>query len=268
MNKDFKAGIVSVTFRQYAYENFIKYTKLTDLSCVERGSDIHVPYNDIEKALKVSKKMQENNLETVSYASYYRLGISQQRALLINAADTFTMILQIAGLIEAPSIRVWGGELSSARLDANAKKAIIDDTIRIAALAKASDKDISLEYHSNTITDNAESAVDFIKAVRDGGGSNVYLYWQPNQNITFEKNKAELKKICPYLTNIHVFAWQGNERFPLEHHRDIWREYIDIIAEHNHGGGNAKHNFLLEFVKDDSVEQCIEDAKTLIELLN
>ena len=260
MNKNFKAGVVSVTFRQYAYENFIKYTKLTDLSCIEWGSDIHIPYNDNEKANNVADKMQENNLNTVSYGSYYRLGTGRQ--------DIFPMILRTAEIIKAPSIRVWGGESPSSKLDKSARDAIINDALETAALAKSLNKNISLEYHRNTITDNPESAVDFIKAIRDGGGGNIYLYWQPNQYITFEENKSELEKICPYLTNIHVFAWKDAERFPLEHHKDIWKEYINIIAEQTHDIDNGEHNFLLEFVKGDSIEQFVEDAKTLIELLN
>jgi len=268
MNENFKAGVVSVTFRQYAYKNFIKCVNRTELSCIEWGSDIHVPYDDYDKAYDISDTMWENNLETASYGSYYKLAVPLPKWNNKEPSDIFPMIVQTAKIIEAPSIRVWGGELSSSRLNADMKKNIIDDAIRIAALAKAENQDISVEYHGNTITDNAESAVDFIKAVRNGGGSNVYLYWQPNQNLTFDENKSELEKICPYLTNVHVFAGEGSERFPLEHHKDKWRAYIDIIEEKTCNISKNKHNFLLEFVKGDSVEQFIEDAKTLIELLN
>ena len=264
MNENFKAGVVSVTFRQYAYENLIKYTKLTELSCIEWGSDIHVPYDDNEKAYKTAEKMRDNSLETASYGSYYRLGVPQK--WLTESADIFPMILQTAKIIDASNVRVWGGELSSASLDADARKIIVDDALRVSMLAKSANKAVSIEYHGNTITDNADSAINFIKAVRDGGGDNVYLYWQPNQHITFEENKTELKKICPYLSNIHVFAWEGSERFPLGYHRDRWSEYINII-EQTHDSGNNRHNFLLEFVKGDKVDQLVEDAEILIELL-
>lgn len=265
MNKNFKAGVVSVTFRQYAYKNFIKYTKLTDLSCIEWGSDIHVPYDNLEKAQAVADEMSENNLETVSYGSYYRLSIGQ--AGLAEPVDVFPMILKTAEALKAPSIRVWGGILKSSELDGTKRRAIIDDAIRIAAIAKAADKDIALEYHGNTITDTAESALDFINAVRDGGGENIYLYWQPNQHTTFEENKIDLVKICPYLSNIHVFSWEGDERFPLKKHKDRWSEYIGIIEEQTDGKSNEKHSFMLEFVKDHTVEQFVEDAETLLELL-
>ena len=274
MNENFKAGVVSVTFRQYAYENLIKYTKLTELSCIEWGSDIHVPYDDNKKAYKTAEKMRENSIKTASYGSYYRLGVPQKwltesetAAITGDRVDIFPMILQTAKLIEASNVRVWGGELSSASLDADARKVIVDDALRVSMLAKSANKSVSVEYHGNTITDNADSAINFIDAVRDGGGDNVYLYWQPNQHITFEENKSELKKICPYLSNIHVFAWEGSERFPLGHHRNRWGEYINIIAEQTHDSGNNKHNFLLEFVKGDNVNQFVEDAEILIELL-
>lgn len=265
MYERFKAGIVSVTFRQYAYENFIKYTKLTDLSCIEWGSDIHIPYNDNVKARNVADKMRETYLETVSYGSYYRLGLEQQKGVTnLTNEHIFSMILQTAEIINAPSIRVWGGALPSAELSESERKAIVEDTLRVAVAAKIKNKLISVEYHGNTITDNLESALNFIKAVRDNGGDNVYLYWQPNQYMTFEENKSELKQICPYLSNIHVFAWKDGERFPLEVQKDIWKEYVEIVAEQT----DDNHNFLLEFVKGDKVEQLVEDAKILIEVLN
>ena len=256
MDKNFKAGIVSVTFRQYEYKEFIEYTKLTDLSCIEWNSEAHVPYNEPEKAQAVRNEMRENNLVTTSYGSYYYLGQPYD-------PEVFSMILETAKKLSAPMIRVWGGITGSENLNEQDRKNIIDDTLRIAEKAKEDNIDISLEYHSNTITDTIDSALDFIKEVRKQGGENVYLYWQSKQNKSFEENRQELIKICPYLSNIHVFAWENTERFSLIKHKERWEIYIKIIKD---SGGN--HNFLLEFVKGDEVGQMVEDAKVLTELLD
>jgi len=69
--------------------------------------------------------------------------------------------------------------------------------------------------------------------------------------------------LCPYLSNIHVFAWAKNERYPLAGYRDNWEAYINIIKNNS----DENHDFLLEFVRGDSVEQMIEDAKTLAEMV-
>ena len=257
-NSKFRAGVVSVTFRQYAYRNFIKYVKDTALSCIEWGSDIHAPYNDTEKAADIKNEMAANNLITASYGSYYKLGQKYE-------PDVFPMILRTAKIISAPMIRVWGGVKNSADLTLQERDAIIKDAVNTAESAQEENINISLEYHGGTITDTADSAVDFIKEVRNRGGNNVYLYWQPNQYISFSENKLNLMKICPYLSNIHVFAWDKDARLPLSEHKNIWGEYINIVK--NCTRPDTKHDFLLEFVKGDSAEQFGDDAKVLIELL-
>ena len=148
-------------------------------------------------------------------------------------------------------------------LNKQSRQKITDDALSIAESAKKENINISLEYHQNTITDTIESALDFIQEVRQSGGENIYLYWQPNQNKSVEQNKSELELICPYLSNVHVFAWEKTERLPLAEHKDRWEAYLDIIK---HTG--RKHDFLLEFVKGDEFDQMIEDAKVLIDLLD
>ena len=254
MNKNFRAGIVSVTFRQYDFIDIIKYIKLTDMSCIEWGSDIHLPYGEQKKAAAVAQEMAKNNLAAASYGSYYRLGQPCEPGLV-------SMIIETAKKISAPMIRVWGGTTGSGSLDSQGRKKIIDDALIIAESAKKENIKISLEYHADTITDTAESALDFIKEVRQSGGENVYLYWQQNQYKTFGENKAELELICPYISNIHVFAWEKNERLPLIEHRGRWESYINILKD-----AGENHDFLLEFVKGDTVGQMVEDAKVLIDL--
>ena len=256
MSNNLRAGIVSVTFRQYAFRHFIEYIKPSGLSCIEWGGDIHAPYNDLQKAEAIAGEMQKNNLATASYGSYYRLGQTHE-------PEQFSMILETAKKLSAPMIRVWGGAKASRKLTKQERKEIIGDALVISEKARQENIKVSLEYHADTITDTIKSALDFIREVRKQGGGNIYLYWQPNQFMDYIDNKSDLMLLCPYLTNIHVFAWDKTERLPLTEHKDRWKSYIHVIK--NHGG---EHDFLLEFVKDDAVGQMLEDAKILIELLD
>ena len=222
MSKNFRAGLVSVTFRQYDFKEIIKYINSTDLSCVEWGSDVHVPYDNPDNADLVNRETAVSGLITASYGSYYRLGQS-------NEPELFDMILQTAEKLTAPMIRVWGGTEGSESLSSRSRDNIIADTLNIAGKAAMKGIKISLEYHQNTITDTPESALAFINEVRNRDGENVYLYWQPNQNLTFDENKRALTKICPYLSNVHVFAWEQSARLPLGEHRECWAAYMDII---------------------------------------
>ena len=257
MDRKHRAGLVSVTFRQCEYQDIVNYVKLAGLSCVEWGGDVHAPYDDAEKANLIDAEMCANNLVTSSYGSYYRLGTD-------NEPDIFDRVMKVAVNLSAPVIRVWGGVSGSRSLSAESREGIIKDALSIAEKAKQANIKIALEYHQDTITDTVKSALGFMEEARARGGDNIYLYWQPNQNLQFLENKDALVDICPYLTNIHVFAWEGAVRLPLRAHSDRWAGYINIIREHS----NAEHDFLLEFVNGDSAVQMAEDAEVLAELLS
>ena len=260
MNSNFRAGVASVTLRQHAFVNFMKHVVKTGLSCIEWGSDIHAPYNDLEKAAAIAYEMRANNLSAASYGSYYKLGDLPFDQ--IKSKNLFGMILSAAKVLGAPMIRVWGGERASKFIDAGIRRSIIDDAVAVAETAKKDNIDISVEYHQNTITDTVESALGFIRDVRNSGGDNVYLYWQMNHLLDFTGNKHELTQVLPFLSNIHVQAREGDARLMLAEQKHHWEEYIEIVKS-----TGRKHDFLIEFTKNDNPDNLAEDAKTLIELL-
>ena len=52
-------GLTSVTFRDKDYETILDYCVKSGISCIEWGSDVHVPENDLEKAEKVRRASAE-----------------------------------------------------------------------------------------------------------------------------------------------------------------------------------------------------------------
>lgn len=251
----FKTGLVSVTFRQFACERIIGYVKKTNLSGIEWGSDIHIPFDNPQRAADVCELMKNSGLETFSYGSYYKS--------LRSTNEDFDKILSNAVLLGTDNIRIWGGAVGSKSLSEEDRTNIIADTIEKANTAKAKNIALSFEYHQNTITDDIDSALDLMTKIRSAGADNVYLYWQPNQNKAFEENCEVLKKVCPYLSNVHVFSWEGADRFPFARHTDRWTQYFKIIKDNS----GKNHNLLMEFVKGDSEQQFYEDAETLSNIL-
>lgn len=247
-------GLVSVTFRQYQYKNIIKHMKYTQLKCIEWGSDIHAVIKNEERALRIRAESESKDVIISAYGSYYRLGFS--------GGAKFPDYLRIAEILGTSMIRVWGGINPSSALNAEARRNIIQDILNISKISKEKNIYISVECHPNTITDNIDSALDFIKAVRSED-PDVYLYWQPDHDLSFRENKINLLKVCPYLSNVHVFACEGSERFTLYEQKDYWREYFEIIRD-NAGG---EHSVMLEFVLDNTVEQFVRDAEVLCEIL-
>lgn len=253
-----KIGLVSVTFRELSVEEIINVAKNAGLECIEWGADVHVLPGDIEKALKVAKLMKENGLETVSYGSYYRVGQSKD----------FETIIETAIALETKNIRIWAGVKDSEEVSCEQRKQLVDEIKSITSLASKKGLTVSFEYHGWTLTNTQESTVKLLEEVNM---DEIFTYWQPLAGISHEENLNNLKQLnrLGKLKNIHAYHWVNNVkpynwvntvRLPLIEGKEVWQEYIDL-------GRETAESILLEFVKDDSIDQFYEDAKILKEMM-
>jgi 3-dehydroshikimate dehydratase len=255
-----KSGLVSVSFRNLSVDKVIEAVKTSGLMAIEWGGDVHVPHGDLKKAKEVKEATIKAGLEVAAYGSYYKAGES------IEAGLSFESVLDTAVELGAPTIRVWAGNRDSGNANDSYRRKVADDLIRIGTLAEKKNKSISLEYHVHTLTDSNESAVKLIKEVNHG---NVMNYWQPPVNTTITHGDCinGLKAVLHKLTNIHVYQWVYENdqyiRFPLIDGFQYWKEYFDIVKT-----TNKDLYAMLEFIKDDSLEQLKKDADTLNKLIN
>ena len=249
-----ESGLVSVSFRCLSAEEVVRVAAESHLKGIEWGSDVHVPPGDMERAKNVRRLTEQAGLETFAYGSYYRAGENE------NPKQDFLPYLKTAEVLGAPSIRVWAGTKWSWRADEAYVKKVVEDTQIICDMAKERHIKICYEYHGWTLTDNRFSAVDTVKLVQR---DNLYLYWQPNFALTEDENRLALKMALPYLDHVHVFYWDANEaKFPLSQGKTLWKSFIDIVKS-----DGKRHDFMLEFLKDNSTQQCANDAHTLNSLL-
>jgi len=235
-------GLTSVTFRHLTWLEVICVAVECGLQGIEWGGDIHCPPGDVDLAREIAAATHEAGLAVLSYGSYYRLG----------AGEDFAPVLASAAALGAPMIRVWAGGKAS-RLYTDEERALATaDATRIAEQAAAQGITVALEYHRDSLTDCAASAVGLLQAA-----GNVKTYWQPNPELPREQNLAELQAVLPWLTYVHVFQWRHDgTRLPLQDGADDWAAYFAAAGEH---AGAA----ILEFVKDNCPAQCASDAATL-----
>lgn len=245
-----KKGIVSVTFRKFSPEKIISLAKENGLSCIEWGSDMHVPEGDLENAGRVAEMMKTAGLETVSYGTYYRLGSYE------NPEEVFENYLKTAHVLEAKNLRIWAGTKNSGDASPSERAAMVNEAKKVCKMAKEQSKTVSFEYHSGTLTDNEDSAARLMEEI---GADNLYLYWQPNQFKSEEYNINALKKVKKYVSNIHLFQWSGTERFPLKDGITVWKRYLELL--------DGDRAVLMEFVKDDTEQQFIEDVSAFSEII-
>jgi sugar phosphate isomerase/epimerase len=252
-----KSGLVSVSFRNKEVDEIISLIKKANLSCIEWGGDVHVPHGDTNKAKEVYQKTIDAGLIVAAYGSYYKAGESEESGL------SFERVLSSAKELHAPTIRVWAGNRDSKDADLNYREKVVNDLLRIANISEKENISISLEYHVHTLTDSDESTK---KLMEDAKDKNILFYWQPPVNLSVEECKKGLKTVLPRLSNVHVYHWtyENGEyiRFPLIDGYANWSEYFRIIKEFK-----KDHFAMLEFIKNDSEEQLIEDAKILNKLI-
>ena len=250
--EDFMIGLTSVTFRQLPYQDIIDLARQARLNGIEWGSDIHVPEGNIPLAEEVAEQTAKAGLRVISYGSYYRLGTYE------NAKKEFFKYLETASALKAPVIRVWAGTAEPDAISEVEFLRLASEAQAIAHMAEERGITVAFEYHRGTLTQDSRSA---LRLLRIADCANLKTYWQPNPDISFEENKRELQEILPYLSNIHVFHWEGaNVRYPLAEGAKKWRDFISLSLD-------KRPSYIMEFVKDDSGEQFLRDAAALKEWL-
>lgn len=246
-----RLGLVSVTFRKLSVPEIISLVQENRLEGIEWGGDVHVPHGDLKIAQEVSKRMKDAGLETAAYGSYFRVG---------NRRDTpnppFTAVLESALALQTKTIRVWPGTIGSAEADSAYREQVAEETRAICDQAQSAGITLSFEYHANTLTDTDQSALDLIQKIKH---LHLRTLWQPIAATPHDQALQGLKKILPWLSNVHVNYRDPNskERAPLKWGEATWKDFLRIIP------ANKDRWFLLEFTKDDSRENFAKDAETL-----
>lgn len=254
----FTTGIVSVTFRQKSMGEIIALCRQTGLDSIEVGSDVHAPKDDLTNCRAIADEAKAAGITVASYGSYYKLGQYP------DAAAEFTAYIDAAKALGAPNIRIWAGVKNSQDVDEAKRAELVREAQLCADLASKAGLTMSFEYHGGTLTNESDSAV---RLMREINRENVHLYWQPNQYHDLEFNLTSLRAALPYVSNVHVFAWDArsgtNIRYPLIDHANAWGQYLDILA-----ADGRNHALLMEFVKDDADEHFLADAAVLKEWSN
>ena len=244
-------GLVSVTFRKLTPKEILALMTKTELRAVEWGGDVHVP--DAETASEVRRMSADAGVTVASYGSYYHCG----------EEEPFGPVLKAAVALGAPNIRVWAGNTGSLEADLAYREKVAADARMITSMAMSEGVSVAFEFHGGTLTDTTKSTLMLLDAAKTPGLS---AYWQPPQGSRMENNLTALDELLPSVSNIHCFEWRCTNgeitRRPFAEGEAHWRAYFQKFAD----AGKSGCAFL-EFVKNDSTEQLIDDAAALCVLL-
>jgi len=251
-------GLVSVTFRKLTPGQIVDLVREAGLTGIEWGGDIHAPHGDLETAAEVRRRTEDAGLRVCAYGSYYRSVDSEVDGL------TFEPVLASALALGAPVVRVWPGRRGSADADAAYRESVAANLRQTGETAGRSGVLIALEFHGNSLTDTVDSALTLMGEVDH---PNVKLYWQAPHGQLTEERLEGLQRVRPHLSYLHAFYWDSVDgnlvRGPLSAGVGPWRAYLDAVADLE-----GDRFVLLEFVRDDSPEQFLADARTLKGLID
>lgn len=249
----FKTGLVSISFRALSAEQIIEIAKNAGLEDIEWGGDVHVPAGDVEKAARVREKCLSAGLKIPEYGSYYRLGVSD--------TSVVAGVVESARALGTDTVRVWAYNKGSHEISADEYKKIVEETRKICA--EYSEVCFCTECHNNTLTDDYKAN---LKLISDVNMPNFKTFWQPNQLKTHLYNLESLRALAPYIRAIHVFAWEGSERYPLSRHRHRWIEYLSTLAQCCDSDNEIA--LMLEFMHDDMPSSLKVTAEELNSILS
>lgn len=244
------AGLLSVTFRKLSPERIVELALEAGLETIEWGGDIHVKPGDLVTARRIAAEAAP--LRCAAYGSYYRAGEAGQ--------PDFKAVMETAQALGAPTIRVWAGMRGSAEADDDYRRAVWRDTARICRLAERESLTVTFEFHSSTLTDTVASLLE----LRQAADSPAFRSgWQTTVDAGHQQRREELLSVLPFLSTVHAFHWlPGYVRLALADGENEWNDFLQILA-----GSGADHPVMLEFVRDDSEQQFLEDAATLKRLI-
>ncbi len=191
-------------------------------------------------------------LIVAAYGSYYRVGYEA-------SSMPFQKVMDTAVALGAKVIRVFAGETGSKSARDYVVRKVIDETQRIADLARSAGLSLSFEFQANTLNDSGKSSRRLMESIeRD----NVYTYWQPDPRLLHDEQLEGLDEIIDYVSNVHVFHWVKGRRLPLADGQNDWRHYLGRLAR-----TKRDHTALIEFVQDDLPAKFERDAATLREIV-
>lgn len=242
--KNYTYGLVSVSFRKNPPEEILSAMKDASLSVIEWGSDIHAPSDDLARLNELCALQKQYGISCSSYGTYFRIGVSEKSEIYA--------IIKAAEILGTDVIRLWTGNLPSADVTGELKEKLFLECKSLSEIAKDNGVKFCLECHNNTYTDNMDAAYELIRYVNS---PNFKMYWQPNQFKTHEQNIACAKLLSPYTENIHVFNWEGKNKYPLIGAKDIWRDYLAQLGKDK--------TLLLEFMPDNSIQSLKAEADSL-----
>ncbi len=243
----FDLGLVSVSFRSLEPKQIAELCRKNGLEYIEWGSDVHAPCTDPARIDEIIDRQTDCGIKCSSYGTYFRIGVNESSELYGH--------IDAARKLGTDILRLWCGEKNYTDMTPDERNYIISESKQAARIAEECEVTLCMECHNKTFTNCLEGALELMQAV---DSRNFQMYWQPNQFRTLEENLEYAEKIAKYVKVIHVFNWEGKNKYPLCEAVEIWRNYLSFF--------DGTQKLLLEFMPDGKPESLDRETAALKEI--
>ncbi len=240
----YSLGLVSVSFRSHTPEEILKAVKDAGLTCIEWGSDVHAPCNDMARLQEIAELQKKYKIDCSSYGTYFRF--------LETPFDELKGYIAAAKILGTDTLRLWCGNRDGEQYSDREKQELIAQCKKAAELAEKEGVTLCMECHKNTFTERLEDALSLMREV---GSPCFRMYWQPFQWQSVEENQTYARSIAPYTEHIHVFNWKDDKKLQLAQAVTQWRKYLNEFS--------TPRTLLLEFMPNGTVQELMGEADAL-----
>lgn len=243
----FDLGLVSVSFRSLEPKQIAELCRENGLEYIEWGSDIHAPCTDSARIGEIIDLQADYGIKCSSYGTYFRIGT--------NEASELYGYIDAAKKLGTDILRLWCGDKNYTDMTTDERDYIIAESKNAAKIAEECGVTLCMECHNKTFTNCLEGALELMKSV---DSPSFQMYWQPNQFRALEENLEYAEKIAKYVKVIHVFNWEGKNKYPLCDAIEIWQKYLSFF--------DGSQKLLLEFMPDGKPESLGAETAALKEI--
>ena len=242
--RQYNLGLVSVSFRDRSPADILAAMKAANLTCIEWGSDVHAPCDNLENLQALAALQAEYGITCCSYGTYFRF--------VENAIEELPQYIAAAKILGTNILRLWCGRKRRCDMTDEELAAFVDLCRQAAAIAEEAGVILCMECHKKTFTEDPDQAVWLMNQVNS---PSFRMYWQPFQWQTPPQNVENAKTIAPYAEHIHVFNWVNKEKFPLADAVADWQQYISAFS--------TPRALLLEFMPNGTIEELAAETAAL-----
>lgn len=243
----FDLGLVSVSFRSLEPKQIAELCRECGLSYIEWGSDVHAPCADSARINEIIELQTDCGIKCSSYGTYFRIGVNESSELY--------GYIEVAKKLSTDILRLWCGDKNYTEMTTDEREYIIAESKKAAKIAEECGVTLCMECHNKTFTNCLDGAIELMQAV---DSPCFRMYWQPNQFRTLDENLEYAEKIAKYVKVIHVFNWEGKNKYPLCDAIDIWRKYLSFF--------DGSQKLLIEFMPDGKPESLAAETAALKEI--